>query len=63
MSAEKSLKVIAERLENIETLMSATNERFERIEEHLQTIAKTLKSIEKDGHKGEGPVVFGDLIA
>ena len=27
MSAEKSLKVIAERLENIETLMIATEER------------------------------------
>lgn len=63
MSAEKSLKVIAERLENIETLMSATDERSAKIEQHLETIAKTLKTIEKDRHLGPGPVVFGDLIA
>ena len=42
MSAEKSLKVIAERLENIETLMLARDERSAQIEKHLQTIAQVL---------------------
>ena len=42
MSAEKSLKVIAERLENIETLMTVTDERTAQMEKHLQTIAQVL---------------------
>lgn len=48
MSAEKSLKVIAERLENIETLLDAANERSARMENHLQSIAQVLKFIAQE---------------
>lgn len=52
MSAEKSLKVIAERLENIETLMIATDERSAKIEKHLETIAQVLKFMAQDQRLG-----------
>ena len=48
MSAEKTLKVIAERLENIETLMTAADERAARIENHLQTVAQVLTFIAQE---------------
>ena len=52
MSAEKSLKVIAERLENIETLMLATDERSAKMEKHLQTIAQVLTFMAKEQRFG-----------
>ena len=52
MSAEKTLKVIAERLENIETLMSATDERSAKIEKHLETIAQVLTFIAQEQRLG-----------
>lgn len=61
MSAEKSLKVIAERLENIETLMLATDERSAQIEKHLQTIVQVLTFMAKE--QGLGPSHSVSIIA
>ena len=61
MSAEKSLKVIADRLEHIDTLMVTMDERSSRIEEHLKDIAEAVKIMAKKPPMGS--MIFGDIKA
>ena len=61
MSAEKSLKVFAERLEYIEALMLARDERSAEMEKHLQTIAQAITFIAQEQRLG--PTYSVSIIA
>ena len=61
MSAEKSLKVIADRVEHIDTLMVTMDERSATIEKHLEDIPQALNSMAKA--RPMGPLVFGNINA